>query len=63
MLAVSRKRGQSVFVTTPAGERIEFKITRTSEKKATVAIAAPDDWDIRRGELEPLPGNPTDQAA
>lgn len=49
MLVLSRKVGEKIKI----GETIEVIVTRINENRVTIAIEAPTDVRILRGELSP----------
>lgn len=50
MLVLSRKSGEEVYI----GDNIRLVVNRISGNRVTIAIAAPDDVHIVRGELSPM---------
>lgn len=51
MLVLSRKLGQSITI----GDNIEVIVTKVSGSRVTLAVQAPNDVAIVRGELEQYP--------
>lgn len=51
MLVLTRREFETIKLYTSDGE-IEITITKIEGKQVRVGIAAPDDVDIERGELE-----------
>ena len=47
MLVLTRKIGESIMI----GDRIEIRIQRVAGKRVTIAIDAPDEVKILRGEI------------
>jgi len=56
MLILKRKKKESITITAPSGETIEFTILEYQGGQVKVSIVAPDDYLILRDELiENLP--------
>lgn len=55
MLVLSRKPGQSLDI----GDDIQIVVQRVVGNRVTLGIQAPRQVGIRRGELEPEPGEPS----
>ena len=53
MLVLNRKCGERIFV----GKNIEIVINRIDKKSVSIAINAPSNIRIIRGELDDQPGN------
>lgn len=56
MLTLSRKIGESIFITNGDVE-IEVNISNIRRYKAEISINAPDDFEILREELLEIPGS------
>lgn len=57
MLALSRNVGESIIITTSAGEVIEVQLVRISgdaRRQAQIGIEAPKSVHIRRAEISPI---------
>jgi carbon storage regulator CsrA len=52
MLALSRRSGEEIVLTLPNGERIAVKVFRIMYDKVRIAIDAPGDVTIHRGEVQ-----------
>jgi len=52
MLALSRRSGEEIVLTLPNGERIAVKVFRIMSDKVRIAIDAPGDVTIHRGEVQ-----------
>ena len=52
MLVLSRKAGESVTLTTPAGEEITITCIKIAHNQTRLGIEAPDDVLILRSELD-----------
>ena len=51
MLILTRRPKESITITTPSGEIIEFKIMDSKGSQIKVGIDAPDEYSIVRNEL------------
>lgn len=52
MLALTRKKGEIIVLTTRAGERITLRVASLSARQVALAFDAPDSVRIVRGEIE-----------
>ena len=52
MLVISRKKNEKLYIVTPDGTRLDILVTELTRQTARLSINAPDDFQIRRGELE-----------
>lgn len=59
MLVLSRKPGERLVI----GDDIVLVINKIAGNRVTIAIEAPRDVRVVRGELAPLPGAPTEDAS
>jgi carbon storage regulator len=56
MLHITRRKGETVVVTTPAGERIEVSVLGFQGQQVRLGVEAPAPVSIKRGEVaEPRP--------
>lgn len=55
VLVLTRGPGQTVILTTGAGERIKVVITKVSDKRCSVGFDAPSSVKVVRSEIEDKP--------
>jgi len=53
-LAACVGRGESVEMTTPAGERVSFRVVRSRRGTFLVVVEAPSDWKQLKIEVKPV---------
>ena len=51
MLALSRRRGESIQIKTAAGEVINVHVVHVGQTSVRIGVDAPGDWTILRSEL------------
>lgn len=52
MLVITRKRGETITITTQDGTKIEVVLIQMQKSRARVAVKAPGTVKVVRGELE-----------
>lgn len=52
MLVITRKRGETITITTQDGQRIEVVLIEMQKSRARIAVKAPGTVKVVRGELE-----------
>ena len=51
MLVLGRKEGESLVITTPAGERVTIRICAIRGNTVRVGVTAPRDYEVLREEI------------
>lgn len=57
MLCLTRKKGETITLTTRAGERITLRVASLSARQVALAFDAPASVRILRGEIETQENN------